>query len=332
MVWQVIDQLEQDAADADDFHWFEENLVTAGTATTPEVSLTGTKADESPPCIRFQGVDVVSPAGDAFASHLSFKVGEAEGLMVTGRSATGKSSLVRVLSGLWPAHTGNVTLPGCRTGMQPSLSDVFIVPQRIHMVLGTLADQITYPARIGTIDRTAADEARMLSLLEKVGVDYLVARWGDDGDLNNLRDADASVELGLAASADMRGPVTVASEGWDKEVEWEHILSLGEQQRLGLARMYWHRPKFAVSVHLHSFSLSPCLPPSRTLSVFTTPHARNRSWTNAPRQSPSMSRRRFTPRQQSKASRPSRSVSATHYLSGTRSTLSSARTPRQVGL
>ena len=172
----------------------------------------------------------------------------------------------------------------------------------------------------------------MLSLLETVGVDYLVARWGDDGDLNNLRDADASVELGLAASADMRGPVTVASEGWDKEVEWEHILSLGEQQRLGLARMYWHRPKFAVSVHLHSFSLSPCLPPSRTLSVFTTPHARNRSWTNAPRQSPSMSRRRFTPRQQSKASRPSRSVSATHYLSGTRSTLSSARTPRQVGL
>jgi ABC-type uncharacterized transport system fused permease/ATPase subunit len=29
-----------------------------------------------------------------------------------------------------------------------------------------------------------------------------------------------------------------------QEVEWEHVLSLGEQQRLGLARMYYHSPQF----------------------------------------------------------------------------------------
>ena len=50
-------------------------------------------------------------------------------------------------------------------------------------------------------------------------------------------------------------------EGLDKEVEWEHVLSLGEQQRLGLARMYFHSPKFGVLVCLlvPLCSLSPHL-------------------------------------------------------------------------
>ena len=32
-------------------------------------------------------------------------------LMVTGASASGKSSLVRVLGGLWPLHKGRLTRP-----------------------------------------------------------------------------------------------------------------------------------------------------------------------------------------------------------------------------
>ena len=87
-------------------------------------------------------------------------------------------------------------------------------------------------------------EAELLALLKKVGIDYLVARWGDDNDLANLRDADASAQMGLKGTGHERGAAT--SAGWDKEVEWEHVLSLGEQQRLGLARMYYHQPKFAV--------------------------------------------------------------------------------------
>ena len=45
-------------------------------------------------CISFDGVDVVSPGGDNFAGKVSFKVAPGEGLMVTGRSASGKTSLV----------------------------------------------------------------------------------------------------------------------------------------------------------------------------------------------------------------------------------------------
>ncbi|MFX9847873.1 ATP-binding cassette domain-containing protein [Acinetobacter baumannii] len=34
--------------------------------------------------------------------------------------------------------------------------------------------------------------------------------------------------------------------GWDTNQNWEDILSLGEQQRLGMARLFFHKPQFAI--------------------------------------------------------------------------------------
>ena len=34
--------------------------------------------------------------------------------------------------------------------------------------------------------------------------------------------------------------------GWDARKEWGEVLSLGEQQRLGMARLFFHRPRFGV--------------------------------------------------------------------------------------
>jgi hypothetical protein len=85
----------------------------------------------------------------------------------------------------------------------PGLKDIFIVPQRIHMCLGSLADQLTYPGRIPPEQRTADQEARLMKLLDLVGIAYLVKRWAGDSD-DVVKDA-----MGL-----------------DHVTRWEDVLSL----------------------------------------------------------------------------------------------------------
>ena len=88
---------------------------------------------------------------------------------------------------------------------------IFLVPQRIYCCLGTLADQVTYPVAYSAAERDSATTQRVLDLLDLVGVKYLAER-----------------------------------EGLDQEKAWEDVLSLGEQQRIGIARMYYARPQFGV--------------------------------------------------------------------------------------
>jgi hypothetical protein len=86
----------------------------------------------------------------------------------------------------------------------PGLKDIFVVPQQIHMCLGSLADQLTYPGRIPAEDRTATQEAQLMRLLEMVGIGYLVKRWAGD-----------------------RDDVVDEKLGWDCVARWEDVLSLG---------------------------------------------------------------------------------------------------------
>ena len=77
--------------------------------------------------IKLEEVDIVTPTGVCLASKVNLEVPPMESVMVTGPNSTGKTSLFRVLSGLWRPGSGKIMTPA--GGMQ-------LVPQRVYSVTG----------------------------------------------------------------------------------------------------------------------------------------------------------------------------------------------------
>ncbi|PKA66791.1 ABC transporter D family member 1 [Apostasia shenzhenica] len=157
--------------------------------------------------IEFSGVKVVTPTGNVLVEDLSLRVDSGSNLLITGPNGSGKSSLFRVLGGLWPLVSGHIAKPGIGSDLN---KEIFYVPQRPYTAFGTLRDQLIYPLTADQeIEPLTYDE--MVELLKNVDLEYLLERY----------------------------PL-------DKEINWGDELSLGEQQRLGMARLFFHKPKFAI--------------------------------------------------------------------------------------
>ncbi|KNC53644.1 ATP-binding cassette sub-family D member 1 [Thecamonas trahens ATCC 50062] len=154
--------------------------------------------------ISFDSVPVVTPTGDVLVRELTFAIAPGNHLLITGPNGCGKSSLFRILGGLWPCHGGAV--------VKPAGTQLFYIPQRPYLSLGNLREQIIYPDSVEVMAGKGVSDDDLVELMARLSVDHIVAREG----------------------------------GWGAEQAWDDVLSSGEKQCIAIARLLYHRPKFAI--------------------------------------------------------------------------------------
>ncbi|MEG3954975.1 ABC transporter ATP-binding protein/permease [Microcoleus sp. herbarium2] len=90
---------------------------------------------------------------------------------------------------------------------RPELGEMLFLPQRPYMILGSLRSQLLYPNTSSEVD-----EEKLRRVLASVNLADLPDRLG----------------------------------GFDADLDWAEILSLGEQQRLAFARLLLTEPRYAI--------------------------------------------------------------------------------------
>lgn len=93
----------------------------------------------------------MAPDGTVLFQSLSLELSPGHSLLIQGPKSSGKSALLRLMAGTWPAVMGEVSRPK---------EGVFCVPSKPYLILeGSLKEQICYPESDELIDQEGLDAA-----------------------------------------------------------------------------------------------------------------------------------------------------------------------------
>ena len=130
-------------------------------------------ADVKDRSISLSGVPVVTPNCDIVVPSLTLRIEPGMHLLITGPNGCGKSSLFRIINGLWPIYGGELHIP------QPIIGKpcMFYIPQRPYLTIGNLRDQIIYPDTVNEMNLKKYDDETLMEIMKMVSLEHIVARW-----------------------------------------------------------------------------------------------------------------------------------------------------------
>eukprot|EP00471_Norrisiella_sphaerica_P008019 CAMPEP_0184499050 /NCGR_PEP_ID=MMETSP0113_2-20130426/40518_1 /TAXON_ID=91329 /ORGANISM="Norrisiella sphaerica, Strain BC52" /LENGTH=784 /DNA_ID=CAMNT_0026886817 /DNA_START=200 /DNA_END=2554 /DNA_ORIENTATION=- len=218
--------------------------------------------------LRVENLTLKTPDGRRLlVANLSLSLKPGNSLLIVGPSGCGKSSLLRCFAGLWGRGAGMVAMLGSapNLGLAPCEDDevsseskenisesksegsleqtTAFVPQKPYMALfGTLKEQLVFPTPIkkqrkaAPLGQDPLGPSRHASTESQIKVSSsggLYKAIDIEGDGVNIPHHKYKKALEAAALGEL-----MDRHNLDDKIAWEDVLSLGQQQRLTLARLF----------------------------------------------------------------------------------------------
>ena len=139
---------------------------------------------------------VHTPQGQAMLRPVTLTARAGEWLLFAGRSGIGKSTLLRVLAGLWPYHGGHYQIDGSR----------LFLPQRPYLPYDSLRAAVCYPHANG------AGDAAIQTALEQVGLGSLKHRLDEKQEWHSHLSGGEQQRLSLARALVFRPQILFLDE------------------------------------------------------------------------------------------------------------------------
>ncbi|CAN6444587.1 unnamed protein product [Victoria cruziana] len=226
--------------------------------------------NKHPKLLEIRNLTLWTPRSNiTLVKELSLDICEKDNLLIMGPSGSGKTSLLRAMAGLWSSGEGTITfylgdseeleetvssetspngskkledgvvdtlINGFENSRYRRFQDIFFLPQRPYMVLGTLRQQLLYP--------TWRDEAiPNMDHSQSVGSLPFFSRDSSWQDAHRAVNKPTDNDILEVLQRVRLGDITGRFNGLDSIFEWSSVLSLGEQQRLAFARLLLAQPK-----------------------------------------------------------------------------------------
>ena len=139
---------------------------------------------------------VHTSAGKTMLQAVSLTAAAPEWVLLEGKSGIGKSTLLRVLAGLWPYYSGHFHING----------SFLFIPQRPYLPHGSLRDTVSYPHPCRLSDDLLRD------ILERVGLGSLKNRLDEAAEWHSRLSGGEQQRLSLARALAARPQILFLDE------------------------------------------------------------------------------------------------------------------------